>query len=108
MVKKKKKKKENWHVNDDNIFISELVRTKTYSKYLIGYLNKVIRELVLIMPKTKDMFRHPTSEVKDGDKHKKDNLMSFYIDDKKLLEKYKTIWTKIEESKVLNYIFTSL
>ena len=26
-------------------------------------------------------------------------LMSFYIDDKELLEKYKAIWTKIEDFK---------
>ena len=47
-----------WHVNVDNIFISELVRTKTNSKYLIEYLNKVIKALVLIMTKTNDMLRH--------------------------------------------------
>ena len=38
-------------VNVDNIVISKLVKTKTNSKYLIGYLGKVIRPLVLIMPK---------------------------------------------------------
>ena len=40
-----------WDVNVDNIFISKLVKTKTNSKYLIGYLNKTIRPLVLKMPK---------------------------------------------------------
>ena len=34
-----------------NIVISKLVKTKTNSKYFIGYLDKVIRPLVLIMPK---------------------------------------------------------
>ena len=29
-------------------------------------------------------------------------LMSFQINDKKLLEKYKAIWTKIEDLKILN------
>ena len=38
-------------------------------------------------------------KVKDGDKDKNNNLMSFGIDDEKLLEKYKTIWTKIEDLK---------
>ena len=39
-----------WDVNVDNIVISKLVKTKTNSKYLIGYLDKAIRSLVLIMP----------------------------------------------------------
>ena len=37
-----------WDTNADNRVISELVKTKTNSKYLIGYLNKTIRLLVLI------------------------------------------------------------
>ena len=37
-----------------------------------------------------------TFEVKDGDKNKKNELMSFCIDDKKSLEKYKAVCTKIE------------
>ena len=40
-----------------------------------------------------------TFKVKDGDKDKKNNLMSFHIDDEKLLEKHKAIWTKIENLK---------
>ena len=40
-----------WGVNVNNIVISKLVQTKTISKYLIGYLDKVIRPLVLIMLK---------------------------------------------------------
>ena len=35
----------------DNIVISKLIKTKTNSKYLIGYLDKNIRSLVFIMPK---------------------------------------------------------
>ena len=34
-----------------------------------------------------------TFNVKDGDKDKSNKFMSFRIDDEKLLEKYKTIWT---------------
>ena len=37
--------------NVRNIVISKSVKTKTNSKYLIGYLDKDIRPLVLIMPK---------------------------------------------------------
>ena len=37
-----------------------------------------------------------TFKVKDGYKDKSNKLMSFRIDDEKLLEKYKTIWIKIE------------
>ena len=33
---------------------------------------------------------------------KSSNLISFCIDDKKLLEKYKAIWIKIEDSKNIN------
>ena len=40
-----------------------------------------------------------TFKVKDGDKDKNNKLMFFRIDDEKLLEKYKTIWRKIEELK---------
>ena len=37
-----------------------------------------------------------TFKVKEGDKDKNNKLMSFRINDEKLLEKYKSIWTKIE------------
>ena len=40
-----------WDVNVDNIVISKFVTTKTNSKYLIGYLDKAIKPLVLIMSK---------------------------------------------------------
>ena len=40
-----------WDVNVDNIVISKLVKRETNSKYVIGYLDKYIRSLVLIMPK---------------------------------------------------------
>ena len=72
-------------VNVDNIIISKLVKTKTNSKYLIGYLDKAIRPLVLIMPKISGYVK--TFKVED----KINKLMSFCIDDEKLLEKYKAI-----------------
>ena len=46
-----------------------------------------------------------TYKVKDGDKNKNNKLMSFCINDEKLLEKYEVIRTKIEE---LFNCFTSL
>ena len=52
-----------WHVNVDNILISELVETKTKYKYLIGYLDKVVRPLVLILPKRSGYVK--TFKVKD-------------------------------------------
>ena len=82
-----------WDVNVDNIVISKLVKTKTNSKYLVGYLDKDIRPLVLIMPKMSRYVK--TFKVED----KINKLMSFLMDDEKLLEKYKTIWTKIEDLK---------
>ena len=37
-----------------------------------------------------------TFKDKGGDKNKNNQLMSLRIDDDKLLEKYKTIWTKLK------------
>ena len=41
-----------------------MVKAKTNSKYLIGYLDKTIRPLVLIMPKKIGYFK--TFKVKEG------------------------------------------
>ena len=82
-----------WDVNVDNIVILKLVKTKTNSMYLIGYLDKVIKLLVLILPKMSGYVK--TFKVED----KKNKLMSFCINDEKLLEKYKTFWTKIKDLK---------
>ena len=83
-----------WDINVDNTVMSKLIKTKTNSKYLIGYLDKVMRPLVLIIPKISEYVK--TFKVKD---RKSNKLMSFHIDDEKLLEKYKAAWTKIEGSK---------
>ena len=61
-------------------------KSKTNSKYLIGYLDKAIRLLVLIMPKISRYDK--TFKVNDGDKDKNNKLMCLHIDDEKLLEKY--------------------
>ena len=62
---------------------------------MIGYLDKTIRSLVLIMPKMSGYVK--AFKIKDGD----DKLMSFCIDDEKLLKKYKAIWTLIENCKII-------
>ena len=87
-----------WDVDVDNISTSKLVETKTNSKYLIGYLDKVIRSLVLVLPKISGYIK--TFKVKDGYKNKNNKWMSFRIDDEKVLQKYETIWTK-KTSKIL-------
>ena len=85
-------------VNADNIVTSKLIETKTNFKYLTGIkFDKGIRALVLIMPKMSRYVK--TFKVKEGDKDKSNKLMSFRIDDEKLLKKYRAIWTKIEDSK---------
>ena len=53
----------------------------------IGYLDKVVRPLVLILPKISGYVK--TFKVKDGDKDKRYKLMSFHIDGDKLLENIK-------------------
>ena len=73
------------------------MKTKTNSTYLIGYSDKAIRPLVLIMPKRKGYVK--TFKVKDGNKDKNNKLMSFGIHDEKLLQKYKATWTKTGELK---------
>ena len=49
------------------------------------------------MPKMRGYVK--TFKVKEGDKEKNNKLMSFGIDDEKILEKYKAIWAKIENLK---------
>ena len=58
-----------WDANVDNIVISKAFQTKTNSKYLIGYLDKVIRPLVLIMPKMGGYVKR--FKVKDGGKYQR-------------------------------------
>ena len=68
-----------WNVNADDFLTSKLVKTKTISKYLTGYLDITIRALVLIMPKISGSVKK--FKVKDWDKDKNNRLMSFNIDD---------------------------
>ena len=82
-----------WDVNVDNIVISKLIKAKPNCKYLIRYLDKDIKPLVLIMPKMSGYVK--TFKVKD----KNNILTSLRIDDEKLLQKYIAIWSKIENLK---------
>ena len=66
MVEKKLIK--SYVVNADSKANSKLVETKTNSNYLIGYLDKVIIALVLILSKMSGYIK--TFKVKDVDKNK--------------------------------------
>ena len=47
-----------WDVNVDNIVISKLIERNNNSKYLTGYLDEVIKPLILILPKMSGYVRH--------------------------------------------------
>ena len=40
-----------WDVNVDNIVVSKLIETNSNSEYLIGYLDEIIKPLLLILSK---------------------------------------------------------
>ena len=84
-----------WDV-DISAVISILVETKDNSKYLTEYLDKIIRPLILILPKMSGY--DETFKFKDRDKDKKVFLQS----DNNILEKYRTIWTEIKTYKIFN------
>ena len=79
------------NVNVDNIVISLLIGTKTNYKYLIRYLDKVIRLIVFILLKMIGYVK--TFKFKDEN----NKLMSLHKNREKQLERYKAIWTKIED-----------
>ena len=70
---------------------------------MIGYSDKAIRPLILTMPKMGGYVK--TFKVKDGDKNNNNKLISFCIDDEKLLEKSENFWNKSQDLKILNKIF---
>ena len=61
-----------WDVDVVNIVIPNLVKTKTNSKYFIGYLDKYIRPLFSIIPKMSGYVK--TIKIED----KINKLMSFH------------------------------
>ena len=63
---------------------------------MIGYLDVVITPLVLFLPILSKYVK--TFKDKSGNNNK-NKLMSLSVNDIKLLEKYETIWTKIEYLK---------
>ena len=92
-----KKPMKTWDANVGNIVTSKLTESKNNPKDLIKCFDEVIRLLVLILPKMSGYVK--TSKDKGEDKNKNNKLMSLHIDDNKLLGKYETIWTKIEDIK---------
>ena len=88
--------------NIDKTVILKLVESKTNPKYLIGYLEKVIKPIVLMLPRMSGYV--DTFKVKDKEKDKNNKLLSLRINEEKLLEKYKTIWAKIKDLKITGLI----
>ena len=64
---------------------------------MFGYVDKLIRLLVLILHKMSEYVK--TFKVTHSDKDKNNKLASFHVDYEKLLEKYNTIWTRTEDIK---------
>ena len=62
--------------------------------YLTGYLDKAIRPLDLIMLKMREYIQ--TFNVKNADKDKGNKLISFRIDDEKLLKNMKLFGIRVE------------
>ena len=58
-------------------------KERTILRYLIGYLDEVTRSLVLMLPEMDGFVE--TFKVKGKDKNKNNKLMSFRIDDDKLI-----------------------
>ena len=81
-LQKSNKKRKICDVYVDNITISKLIETETNSKYFDVYLDKLMRPLVLTLPKKRWYVK--TFKVKDEDKDKNNKLISFCVDDDKL------------------------
>ena len=71
--------------NIDKLVISKLFGIKTYSKYLVRHLDKIIRPLVLMLIKIGEYVNSFKVKVENN------KLMTFCINDERLLVKYKTI-----------------
>ena len=58
-----KKLIKSWDVNVDNIVTSKLVKTKSNFKYLVGYLDEVIRPLNFLQPEMNGQLKHSKIKV---------------------------------------------
>ena len=67
---------------------------------MIGYLDKVLRPINLILPKTSGHIK--TFTVTDGNKDKNIELMFFHMDDEKLLENIKLFGLRLKSYKIKN------
>ena len=70
------------NLNSANIYIFRWI-------WISGYLDEVIRPLVLILPKMSGYVQ--TFKVKEREKGKNSNLIYFRINNEKLSEKYKPL-----------------
>ena len=68
-----------WDINVNNVVTSKLVLKKNNSKYLVGYLDKVLRSIVLILSIMRGYVK--IFKVQDGDKDKNNRLISFCVID---------------------------
>ena len=59
----------------------------------------------MILPKVSGYVKTFKDEDVDKDKNKNKKLMSFRIDDDKILEKNKTIWIKIEDLQNIEFFY---
>ena len=92
-----------WDVNVDNIVFSKFVETKIYMYLIAIKFDKAVRPLVLI--KSNMSWYVKTLKIE----YKNSKLMSYCIDDEKLLQKDKAIWTKTEDFKNIElYDFQSM
>ena len=87
-------------LNLDNIVISKVIKIKTFSKYLIEYLDIAVRPIFLIIPKISKYVKK--FNVNSGDKNKNNKMMPFRAVDEKLLEKYKLFRLRLKTQKILN------
>ena len=95
-----------WDADVDNKVISKLVETKRNSGYFIGYLDEVVRPLVLRLSKMTGFVK--TFKNKGAERSKNNELMFLHIDNDKLFQKYKTIWTEIEDLKEIELSASSV
>ena len=68
-----------WDINVNNVVTSKLFLKKNNSKYLVGYLDKVLRSIVLILSIMSGYVK--IFKVQDGDKDKNNRLISFCVID---------------------------